>query len=132
MGGQRERKVEVERGNQVDVSAHVGRKLQRLYRDTVTLDTYRRYTLCVGQRERKVEEEKGETGRYFCPCWQGTAEAVQGHPHHLLEVHFVVSQKERKLEEERGRQVDVSAHVGTELQRLYKDTLTTYRRYILW
>jgi hypothetical protein len=41
--GQREWKVEVERGRQVDVSAYVGRKLQRLYKDI--LNTYRRYTL---------------------------------------------------------------------------------------
>ncbi len=44
----------------------------------------------------------------------------------------MVGQREWKLEGERGRQVDVSAHVGRELQRLYKDTLTTYRRYTLW
>jgi hypothetical protein len=37
------RKVEVERGRQVDVSAYVGRELQRLYKDRLT--TYRRYTL---------------------------------------------------------------------------------------
>ncbi len=44
----------------------------------------------------------------------------------------MVVQRERKFEVDRGRQVDVSAHVGRELQRLYKDTLTTYRRYTLW
>ncbi len=64
-------------------------------------------------------EERGEAGRCFCPCWQGTAKAVQGHPHHLEEVR------------REGRQVDVSVHVGRELQRLYKDTLTTNRRYTL-
>ncbi len=42
----------------------------------------------------------------------------------------LVGQRERKME--RGRQVDVSAHGGRELQRLYKETLTTYRRYTLW
>ncbi len=46
----------------------------------------------------------------------------------------MVGQREMKVEVERGRQVDVSANVGRELQRLYvyKDTLTTYRRYSLW
>jgi hypothetical protein len=36
------------------------------------------------------------------------------------------------VEVERGRQVDISANVGRELQRLYKATLTTCRRYTLW
>jgi hypothetical protein len=85
-------------------------------------------TLCgIGQRERKVEVESGETGRCFCLCWQGTAKAVQGHAHHLQEVHFVVGQRERKVEVESGRQVDVSAYVGRELRRLYKETLATRR-----
>ncbi len=59
-------------------------------------------TLC-GRPERK-ESGSGEreTGRCFCPCWQGTAEAVQGHPHHLQEVHFVVRQRERKVDVESG------------------------------
>ncbi len=83
MVGQRERKVES--GNTGRYSGHVGRELQRLYKDTLT--TYRRYIFVVGQRERKVEVESGETDRCFCPCWQGAAEAVQGHPHHLQEVH---------------------------------------------
>ncbi len=37
----------------------------------------------------------------------------------------MVGQRERKVEVERWRQVDVSANIGRELQRLYKDTLTT-------
>jgi hypothetical protein len=40
-------------------------ELQRLYKETLT--TYRRYTLW-GERE---------TGRCFCPCWQGTAEVYK-------------------------------------------------------
>jgi hypothetical protein len=48
----------------------------------------------------------------FLSFWQRTAEAVQGHPHHLQEVHFVVGQSERKGEVERGRQVDNFAYVG--------------------
>ncbi len=55
MVGQRERKVEVERGRQVDVSAYVGRELQRLYKDT--LNTCRSYT--CGRPERK-ESGSGE------------------------------------------------------------------------
>ncbi len=40
----------------------------------------------------------------------------------------VVGQRERKVEVERESQLDVSAYVGRELQRLFKDTPTTYRR----
>jgi hypothetical protein len=73
-----------------------------------------------------------KTGRCLCSCWQGAADAVQWHAHHLQEVHFVGGQRERKVEVERGNQVDVCAHVGRELQTLYNGTLTTYRRYTLW
>jgi hypothetical protein len=125
--GQRERKFEVERGRPVDVSAHVGRELQRLYKDNFT--TYRRYTLS-GRPERKKNGER-ETGRCFCSWWQGTAKAVQGNPHHLQEVHFVVGQRERKVEVERetGR-CFCSWWQGT--AKAYKETLTTFRRYTLW
>jgi hypothetical protein len=65
----------------------------------------------------------------FLPMLAGNCRGVQEHPRHLQEVHFVVGQRERKVE--RGIQVDVSAHVGSELQRQYKDRFITYRRYTL-
>jgi hypothetical protein len=73
-------------------------------------------TLCVWPERKESGSGERETGRCFCPCWQGTAEAVQGHPQHIQEVHtFYVGQRERGLKVERGRQVDVSAYVGREL-----------------
>ncbi len=44
----------------------------------------------------------------------------------------MVGHRERTVEVERGRQVDVSAHFGRELQMLYMDLITTYRRCTLW
>jgi hypothetical protein len=66
--GQRERKVES--GNTGRYSGHVGRELQRLYKDTLT--TYRRYTLS-GRPERK-ESGRGERGDrlMFLPMLAGS------------------------------------------------------------
>ncbi len=73
MISQREREVEVKRGRQIDVSAHVGRELQRLYKDPLT--TYRRYALWQA-REKKSGSGERERGRCLCLCWHGTAKAV--------------------------------------------------------
>ncbi len=60
MVGQRERGLKVERGRQVDVSAHVGRELQRLYVQGYPHHLQEVHFVC-GRPERK-ESGTGEWG----------------------------------------------------------------------